>query len=131
MCYYNEHMRLLLLVSTVLVLVNAAARPCAAAGDQPTKPAAKTYTQSDKLVRGLVNIVTSPLELPRQLREQVHGGSTVRAWTLGLLQGIGYTVVRASAGVYEVLTFPAPAPSHYTPVLEPEYVWDASQPERP
>lgn len=84
----------------------------------------KTYQPADKFMRGLVNIITSPLEIPRRIRRRTEGDNTLRGWTLGTTQGLGYTVVRLAAGAYEVLTFPAPAPKDYKPVLEPEYVWE-------
>lgn len=84
----------------------------------------KTYHPADKLVRGITNIITAPLEFPRRLRQRVHGDNTVRGWSLGTSLGLGYTVVRLAAGAYEVLTFPAAAPKNYAPVLEPEYVWE-------
>ncbi len=98
-------------------------------GAESAASSRKTYHPADKFVRGLVNIVTAPLELPRRLRQRTQGDNTVRGWTLGTTQGLGYVVVRFVAGTYEVLTFPAPAPRHYTPVLEPEYVWDELPPK--
>ena len=95
-----------------------------AAPRQPTPPTEKTYHPADKLVRGITNIITGPLELPRHLRQRVHGDNTFRGWVLGTSQGLGYTAVRMIAGAYEVLTFPAAAPKNYAPVMEPEYVWD-------
>ena len=40
-----------------------------------------------------------------------------------LAKGIGMTIVRTGAGIYEVVTFPFPIPEDYGPVLEPEFVF--------
>lgn len=91
-----------------------------------TEASATVYRASDKLVRGITNVVTSPLEFPKRLRRRIHGDNTFRGWSLGTSLGVGYTAVRLVAGIYEILTFPAAAPKNYAPVLEPEYVWQES-----
>ena len=40
------------------------------------------------------------------------------------MKGIGMTLVRTGAGIFEVATFPFPVPEAYKPVIEPEYVFD-------
>ena len=40
----------------------------------------------------------------------------------GTFIGIGRTVIRTGAGVYDVVTFPFPI-QDYDPILEPEYVF--------
>ena len=111
--------RVVVLAFSVLVLL---AVPVAA--KEPTQPAKKAYGAADKLVRGITNVITAPLELPRQIRRRTKGDNTFRGWSLGASRGLGYTIVRFAAGAYEVLTFPAPAPKQYAPVIEPEYVWE-------
>jgi len=44
-----------------------------------------------------------------------------------LAKGVGMTIVRTGAGVYETVTFPFPIPEGYTPVIEPEYVMQAKK----
>jgi putative exosortase-associated protein (TIGR04073 family) len=47
--------------------------------------------------------------------------------TIGLAKGVGMTIVRTGAGVYETVTFPFPIPEGYGPVLEPEFVFKAGE----
>ena len=96
------------------------------AAESREAPPTKTYHPADKFVRGLVNIATAPLEMPRHIRQRTSGGNTFRNWVVGVSQGLGYTVTRALAGAYEVLTFPVPAPKRYAPVIEPEYLWETA-----
>ena len=37
---------------------------------------------------------------------------------------MGLFVTRELVGVYEVVTFPAPVPRGYRPILSPEYPWE-------
>lgn len=114
-----------LAVMCALLLIGGMAR-----GDEraaQTTPRQR-YQPADKLMRGITNLITAPLEIPRRLRARTRGDNTFRGWSLGASQGLGYTVVRIAAGAYEVLTFPAPAPKDYAPILEPEYVWEKTNP---
>ncbi len=76
-----------------------------------------------KLGRGLVNIVTGWVEVPKRITETAHSQGTAAGLTWGLLRGLGYGLVRTVAGLYEVVTFPFPAPPNYTPIIQPEYVF--------
>lgn len=42
--------------------------------------------------------------------------------TIGLAKGLGMSVIRTGAGIYDAVTFPFPVPQDYEPLLEPEYV---------
>ena len=86
-----------------------------------------------KLGRGIANIATCPLELPRTieivgLRDGWGAGATV-----GVLQGLWRTLLRGAAGIYEVVTFPAETTKGFAPLMTPEFVfgtptWTADQP---
>lgn len=80
-----------------------------------------------KLVRGVANVATGWVEIPKQisLTWQESGPGPGSSW--GLLKGIGYAAVRTAVGAYEVVTFPAPLPDGYRPILEPEYVFSDFQ----
>ncbi len=76
-----------------------------------------------KLGRGIANVFTSPLEIPRTAtlvgeKEGFWAGSSV-----GLVQGLWRTVSRAAVGVFEVVTFYAEIPKDYQPIMKPEFVW--------
>ncbi|MFH1791477.1 MAG: exosortase system-associated protein, TIGR04073 family [Candidatus Omnitrophota bacterium] len=76
-----------------------------------------------KLMRGLANIVTGWVELPKNIYDTSVEDNVFSGLTIGLAKGIGMTIVRTGAGVYETVTFPFPIPEDYAPVLEPEYVF--------
>ena len=76
-----------------------------------------------KLARGAVNTVTGWVEIPKRIHETTVTDGALAGFTWGLLRGLGHGFIRTSAGVYEVVTFPFPAPPGYAPVIQPEYVF--------
>ena len=76
-----------------------------------------------KLGRGLVNVVTSPGELVRMTEIVGRRDGYVAASSVGILQGLWRTVLRAGAGVYDAATFFAEVPANFEPVVEPEFVF--------
>ena len=76
-----------------------------------------------KLGRGVANIITCPGEIVRTVDIVGHRDGFVAGSTVGLLQGAGRTILRAGAGVVEVLTFPIEKPKGYRPLIEPEYIF--------
>ena len=86
---------------------------------------ANSYAQDpgQKLMRGLANVLTGWIELPKNIYETSVEDNVFTGLTIGLAKGIGMTIVRTGAGVYELVTFPFPIPEDYAPVLEPEYVF--------
>ena len=79
-----------------------------------------------KGTRGVVNLVTGWVEIPKRIQETTTASGAAAGFTWGLLRGLGYGFVRTAAGVYEILTFPFPAPPAYESVIEPEYVFTSS-----
>lgn len=79
-------------------------------------------TMLKKLGRGLANILTGWIELPNQIYKTSVEENVGMGLTVGLAKGIGMTVVRTGAGLYDTVTFPFPIPEDYEPLLEPEYV---------
>jgi putative exosortase-associated protein (TIGR04073 family) len=85
---------------------------CPAHADTPLK----------KLGRGLANILTCPLEIPKGIGDANAESGPVAAMTFGVLQGIFKTCVRGVVGVYETVSFPIPLPADYAPILmDPEF----------
>ena len=82
----------------------------------------KSFT---KLTRGATNTVTGWVEIPKRIQETMHASGAFAGFTWGLLRGIGYGFVRTAAGLYEVVSFPFPAPPGYESVIQPEYVFTA------
>ena len=76
-----------------------------------------------KLGRGLANILTGWIELPKNIYDTSVEENVLSGLTMGLAKGVGMTIVRTGAGVYETVTFPFPIPEDYQPVLEPEFVF--------
>ncbi len=93
------------------------------------EPGPKEYMVGDKLARGFANVLTSPLEVPRNVQNVTQDQGVLVGWTAGLAQGIGMTALRIIVGAYEIITFPIPIPEGYKPVLEPEFVWQAPGPK--
>ena len=75
-----------------------------------------------KLGRGLVNVLTGWIELPKNIYNTSVQSNPFAGITVGLAKGLGMTVVRTGAGIYETATFPFPLPQDYKPILKPEYV---------
>ncbi len=98
----------------------------ARAADAPTSQ--PPHTPGDKLVRGVANVFTSFIEVPRNIHNTTAEDSMLAGWTVGLGKGLGYMALRVVAGVYEIVTFPFPHPRDYEPVVEPEFVWQAPGP---
>jgi len=101
-----------------LILLGSAPQACA----EPAEPmeAGKAFT---KLTRGFVNIVTGWVEVPKRIHETTQLEGAVSGFTWGLLRGLGHGFIRTAAGLYELVTFPFPAPPGYEPVIQPEYVF--------
>jgi putative exosortase-associated protein (TIGR04073 family) len=77
-----------------------------------------------KLGRGFANLLFGIVEVPNQIHHtsQAEGGGA--AATLGVGRGIGKFLWREVVGVYEIVTFPVPAPSGYKPIIQPEFPAD-------
>lgn len=77
-----------------------------------------------KLARGLTNVATAPGEYVMQIPASVEATSDyLSAAFLDIFRGTGFTLFRAVLGVYEVATFPIPAPENYAPIYEPETIF--------
>ena len=106
------------LMSGLLATVLALARP-AAVWAEPMEPG-KAFT---KFTRGFINLVTGWVEIPKRVHETSQGSGAAAGFTWGLLRGLGYGFIRTAGGLYELVTFPFPAPPGYVPVIDPEYVF--------
>ena len=76
-----------------------------------------------KAGRGVANLATGWLELPKQIYVTAAQDGAAKGILLGPLKGIGMTLVRTLAGVGELATFFVPFPGFYDPYLDPPYVW--------
>jgi len=78
---------------------------------------------SFKLVRGVTNMATCIVELPKQtyLTTRERGAT---GYVIGPLKGIGMTLYRAFTGITETVLFMVPQPGYYDPMIDPEFVWN-------
>jgi putative exosortase-associated protein (TIGR04073 family) len=76
-----------------------------------------------KLGRGLANVTTGLLEIPRQMMRTLEQEGIIAGLTVGMVKGVGWAVSRELVGIYEVVTFVAPQPNEYGVILEPEFVY--------
>lgn len=106
----------------ILLVLGSAPR----AGAEPME-AGGAFT---KLTRGAVNTVTGWVEVPKRIHETTELDGAAAGFTWGLLRGLGHGFIRTAAGLYELATFPFPAPPGYEPVIQPEYVF-TSEPTEP
>ena len=78
-----------------------------------------------KLGRGIVNIVTGWVELPMNIYDtSVDTNNPLMGITYGTLKGLGMAVVRTGAGAYDTVTFLFPMPQDYSPILQPEFIFE-------
>ncbi len=91
---------------------------------ESTTVSAKNYKWGDKLKRGVLNIISSPVEIARDIHVTTEEKNLLSGWTIGLVKGLGDFVVRLGAGAIDTVTFPFNFPDdHKAPLIEPEYVW--------
>lgn len=119
--------RTLGLVVLILILLEGGLPP---AWGEDQADHSKAYAWSDKLKRGAINIVTSPVEVARDIHNTTQEKNLLLGWTIGLVTGLGNGLVRFGAGAIDLLTFPFNFPeSHKAPLIEPEFVWEKPGPK--
>ncbi len=79
-----------------------------------------------KFSRGVVNIATSPFEVPNQMikraKEQDTAAGQVAGYVTGVFTGVGWAVWRCTSGVVDVVT--APLCSNTEGLVQPEFITD-------
>ena len=76
-----------------------------------------------KLGRGVANVLTGWLEIPKAMYQVGTEQNAFKGLTEGLLKGTGAALHRTGAGVYDAVTFPVPVPDNYDSPIDPEYVF--------
>ena len=90
----------------------------------------KTYSWWDKLKRGALNIVTSPVEVARDIHVTTEEKNLLIGWTVGLAKGFGDGILRFGVGVIDLFTFPFDFPDdEKAPLIDPEFVWQKPGPK--
>ncbi len=77
-----------------------------------------------KLGRGIANVGLGWMDLFKGMQSVGEEKGFWAGVTWGPLYGAVNAVKRTAVGVAETVTFPAPGPNHYQPILEPEFVLD-------
>ena len=117
----TQQLSMVLLLAIMLVL------PVAAHADQ--QPEMIVDKMAVKLTRGVANVATCVVELPKQtvLTVREMGGT---GYLVGPIKGIGMTLYRGFIGMAEVVFFLVPQPGYYDPMIDPAYVWRGWAPKR-
>ena len=109
----------------VLLLATVCVAPAVRAGtDDPPQG----HNAVRKLGRGFANLLFGVVELPNQYTkaQSEHGGAA--GWTYGVPKGVVRWFGREIVGVFEIVTFPVPAPQGYKPIMKPEWPWRCPSP---
>jgi len=78
-----------------------------------------------KFKRGVINVFTSPMEIPKQIHTEVKASeSKVPAALGGTVKGVGYAVGRLGSGLWDMVSFNLAVPEKYEPLMKPDYVCD-------
>ena len=77
------------------------------------------YTASRKLGRGIANVLTGLIEIPKAVYYENEDQGWVAAYTTGVINGVVNFATRECVGVYEVFTFLS---KDKEPIVTPEYV---------
>jgi len=109
----------------VLLVLFVILSPSSYANSAVSADAMQEFTWKDKLKRGSLNIVTSPVEVARQIHLTTDEKNLLNGWTIGLVKGLGEGFIRFGAGVIDFVTFPFNFPDKRKgPLVQPEYVWE-------
>ncbi len=76
-----------------------------------------------KLGRGVANILTGWVEIPKTVYNMSVEQNPFKGLTVGLLKGTGEAFHRTGAGIYDAATFPIAVPANYESPIDPEYVF--------
>jgi putative exosortase-associated protein (TIGR04073 family) len=77
-----------------------------------------------KAARGITNVATGWVELPKQIYTTSKVDGTARGIFIGPFKGMGMMLVRTVAGAGELLTFFVAYPGFYDPYFDPGFVWE-------
>lgn len=84
-----------------------------------------------KLFRGVANVATGWIEVPKQMSLEWEEKGAKRGLTVGLARGLGWAVGRTAVGLYEAVTFPLKGQGDYAPIMTPEYVLSDQENKEP
>ena len=76
-----------------------------------------------KFTRGITNVATSVVEIPKQSYLTVRDQGAL-GYVIGPIKGLGMTVYRAFIGTVETALFLVPEPGYYDATIDPDFVWN-------
>jgi len=121
------NLKCLLYAAIICWLLGAVSGKTADAGPyrsvDSSSPQTTVNGMANKAVRGVTNVATGWLELPKQIYLTCAEDGVAKGLSVGPLKGIGMTLVRTLSGAGEFLTFFYPPPGFYDPYFEPAFVW--------
>lgn len=81
-----------------------------------------------KFGRGIVNVLTSWIEIPKQVHMGSRQDNPITGTISGLGKGIANAILRLGVGLYEAVSCPIPYPKGYVSPYEgmrlPDYAWE-------
>jgi len=93
-----------------------------------TSPLVMAQDPIHKIGRGVTNVLTSWIEMPKHIHLGSQQPNPVTGMGMGLLKGITLAILRGGIGAYETVTFLLPYPkgfgSPYEPMALPDFVWE-------
>ena len=92
---------------------------------------AYAHNMGIKLKRGVVNVITAPLEIPKQTsiywKKGAEKTNNLVPWAFaGFIKGMVNMVGRMGSGLWDITTFNIEVPADYEPLMKPDYVCDKS-----
>ena len=84
-----------------------------------------------KLERGVVNLITAPLEIPKQAILHSQEAPTLTKKTIylipGFMKGVLFALGRFGSGLWDVVTCNIEKPANYNALMKPDYVWQKEE----
>lgn len=116
-------MRYLFIFLIVLFFVSGVSQAEMVAGRQVDRAEDVVQDMSNKLCRGVVNVLTGWGEIPRQMIKSGHDRGWWAVLPVGIPSGVIMGVSRTGVGLFETVLFFVPIDDAYHAVLEPDFVW--------
>jgi putative exosortase-associated protein (TIGR04073 family) len=91
-------------------------------------PSVSAQDPIHKMGRGLTNVLTGWIEVPKQIHVGSQEQNPVTGVGRGLFRGTSLTLLRTGIGLFEAVTFPVAYPSGFGSPYEPmelhDYAWE-------
>lgn len=109
----------------ILLTVFLLAAPLSSFAEQQPEMVAEKI--AIKFTRGMVNSLTSIVELPKQTALTVRSMGAPGIF-VGTIKGLGMTLYRTFIGATETVFCMVPQPGYYDSMIDPSYVWEGWEP---